>query len=63
MLSDEDKYYLKQNATLIGLFILVNVLLIVILFPEVAEANLLKIVIILGLDLLIFGVMNFLCEL
>ena len=63
MLSDEDKYYLKQNVSFIGLFVLTNVVLITIMCPEVAESNFVKIIAILGLNLLIIGLGYFLSEL
>ena len=63
MLSDEDRYYLKKNITFVGLFVLTNVILITVMFPEVAESNFIKIIAILGLNLLIIGLGYFLSEL
>lgn len=63
MLSDEDKYYLKQNISFVGLFVLTNMILITVMFPEVAESNFIKIIAIFGLNLLVIGLGYFLSEL
>lgn len=62
MLSDEDKYYLKEAMPFIGCFILANIILIGIMFPEIINtvigALVIRAMLIFGINLLVIGVLR-----
>ena len=62
MLSNEDKYYLKEAMPFIGCFILVNIILIGIVFPEIINTAIgelvIRVMLIFGINLLVIGVLR-----